>query len=262
MCRFACDLKAMLKIIAGDKAKVLDLDKPVDLKELKYYYQLNDGGGFLVSPVEHCIRAGIDKTLKHLFAELNVRPEMVKFPKLLDSLSIWYATLKFAGPGTLERYLAELKEHMNPFMELLKWLVGMSDYTYVAITFTFQEKLGDLQYGSPEYLKKIDECNCLRRQFNELLGDDGVFIYPTHPTVAPYNIETVARTKDCGYTCIFNALGFPCTTIPLGIGANEKLPIGLQVVANHNQDRLCLAVASELERAFGGWVPPKLSSNV
>lgn len=36
---------------------------------------------------------------------------------------------------------------------------------------------------------------------------------------------------------------------------SEGLPIGIQVVGNINQDRLTLAVALELEKAFGGWVP-------
>lgn len=31
----------------------------------------------------------------------------------------------------------------------------------------------------------------------------------------------------------------------------------LQVVAAPNQDRLCLAVAKELEKGFGGWRPPQ-----
>jgi len=35
-------------------------------------------------------------------------------------------------------------------------------------------------------------------------------------------------------------------------------PLGIQVIANFNQDRLCLAVAEELERAFGGWARPEV----
>jgi fatty acid amide hydrolase 2 len=40
---------------------------------------------------------------------------------------------------------------------------------------------------------------------------------------------------------------------------HEGLPIGVQVIAAPYQDRLCLAVAKELETAFGGWVPPSIS---
>lgn len=38
------------------------------------------------------------------------------------------------------------------------------------------------------------------------------------------------------------------------------LPIGVQVIANEDNDRLCLAVARELEKAFGGWVPPEVEA--
>jgi len=41
---------------------------------------------------------------------------------------------------------------------------------------------------------------------------------------------------------------------------SSGLPIGLQVVSKENNDRLCLAVANELEKAFGGWVPPEVQA--
>lgn len=40
------------------------------------------------------------------------------------------------------------------------------------------------------------------------------------------------------------------------MGLKNGLPLGIQVVAAPNQDRLCFAVARELERTFGGYVPP------
>lgn len=50
-------------------------------------------------------------------------------------------------------------------------------------------------------------------------------------------------------------LHVPATQVPLGLSANG-LPMGIQVVATRNRDRDCLAVAEELERAFGGWKAP------
>lgn len=52
MVRYAVDLKPMLKVIAKkEKLPALRLDEPVDVKKLKVFYQENDLGGFLVSPV-------------------------------------------------------------------------------------------------------------------------------------------------------------------------------------------------------------------
>ena len=54
---------------------------------------------------------------------------------------------------------------------------------------------------------------------------------------------------------VFNLLGLPATAVPLGL--NERgLPLGVQVAAGRDRDHVAIAVALELERAFGGWVPP------
>ena len=47
----------------------------------------------------------------------------------------------------------------------------------------------------------------------------------------------------------------PVTEVPLGL--NEAgLPLGVQVAAGRDRDHVAIAVAMELERAFGGWAPP------
>lgn len=57
------------------------------------------------------------------------------------------------------------------------------------------------------------------------------------------------------YTLLFNILGLPATHVPMGLNG-QGLPIGFSVIAAPYQDRLCLRVAVELERAFGGWQLP------
>lgn len=63
------------------------------------------------------------------------------------------------------------------------------------------------------------------------------------------------KSSGVSYLMIFNTLGLPSTHVPCGFDKNG-LPIGIQVVAAPNQDRLCFAVAEELEKCFGGWIPP------
>jgi fatty acid amide hydrolase 2 len=50
-------------------------------------------------------------------------------------------------------------------------------------------------------------------------------------------------------------LGMPATQVPLGL-SREGLPLGVQVAGRAGADHVTIAVAQELERAFGGWVPP------
>lgn len=82
-----------------------------------------------------------------------------------------------------------------------------------------------------------------------------MLILPTHPTTALRHNEALARGFDAGFSAVFNVLGFPATSCPVGKD-NQGLPIGIQIVANSHQDRLTLAVAEEIERGFGGWSPP------
>ena len=58
-------------------------------------------------------------------------------------------------------------------------------------------------------------------------------------------------------TAVFNLVGVPVTQVPLGLNPGG-LPLGVQVAAAPDRDHVAIATAVALERAFGGWVPPKL----
>lgn len=257
MSRFAGDLKPMLKILSGKNADKLNLDAPVNLSTLKFFYQENDGGSLFVSPVDYDIRMALDNVIRHLQTSLNAKPQRVKISKLKKSLPIWLTNMKEDSIG-FDAQLANLNGRINPYIEMLKWFVGQSKHTFIAIMTAITDRV-NVQYGTPEYYQKVQEKNDLMHEFEEMLGDNGVFIYPTHPTVAPYHNEPIIRPFNFSYTACINTLGLPATAIPLGIGS-EGVPIGLQVVANRNQDRLCLAVACELEHAFKGWVVPAVTA--
>lgn len=101
---------------------------------------------------------------------------------------------------------------------------------------------------------KVD-VETLRNEIRELLGDDGVLLCPAHPTRVPFHGETLLKPFNFLYTAIFNVIGTPVTTVPLGLD-QDGLPIGIQIIASPMNDRITLAVAKELERPFGGWTPP------
>jgi fatty acid amide hydrolase 2 len=96
----------------------------------------------------------------------------------------------------------------------------------------------------------------LAREVEDVIGD-GVLLYPPHPRVAPKHGRTVGRPWVITPTAVFNLLGLPATQVPMGLNA-AGLPLGVQVVAGMDRDHVAIAVALELERAFGGWVPPAL----
>jgi fatty acid amide hydrolase 2 len=140
---------------------------------------------------------------------------------------------------------------------MAKWTIGQSNHTLIALFTALTEKLGH-QPGTPQYERLFSMCQELHDELQALLNEDGIFLYPTHPTPAPYHNEPVLRPFNFAYTAIINVLGFPATAIPLGL-STSGLPIGIQVVGGLHMDRLTMAVAVEMEKAFGGWVPPKIN---
>jgi fatty acid amide hydrolase 2 len=84
---------------------------------------------------------------------------------------------------------------------------------------------------------------------------DGVLLHPPHPRVAPRHGTITLRPLAITPVVIFNLAGVPATQVPLGLNA-RGLPLGVQVAAGPDRDHVSIAVAIELERALGGWVPP------
>lgn len=96
--------------------------------------------------------------------------------------------------------------------------------------------------------------NALVEEMTGMLGD-GVLLHPPYPTPAPRHGATLRRPFALMTTAVFNLLGLPATAVPLGL-TRDGPPLGVQVAAAPGNDHLTIAVALELERAFGGWTPP------
>jgi len=67
--------------------------------------------------------------------------------------------------------------------------------------------------------------------------------------------STILKFTNISYTALFNTLGVPVTQCPLGLN-KDGMPIGVQIVSAPYNDHITIAVANEIEKAFGGWVSP------
>ena len=94
----------------------------------------------------------------------------------------------------------------------------------------------------------------LASELTEAIGD-GVLLHPAYPRTVPRHGTTVGRPWLLASAAVFNLAGVPVTEVPLGL-SSRGLPLGLQVAAGAERDHVSIAVALELERVFGGWVPP------
>lgn len=256
MCRYAEDLLPMFKIMAGPNADKLSLNTKVDLKKLRFFTLPDCGESPLVSPLSEDLRRAQRKVVEHLEADLGVKVKEVRFPDLKYSMDIWTTFMYLPDnegkpPQPFAKFMGEPGPAAWPLWELLKWLVGKSDHTIAAIVLALMERMQSSK-PSQSHLTKKEK---LQKDLEELLGTDGVLLYPPHTKVAPKHHHTIFTFNDCGYTGILNILGLPVTQCPLGLN-EEGLPLGVQVVAGKLQDHLTLAVALYLEKAFGGWIDP------
>ncbi|XP_059210584.1 fatty-acid amide hydrolase 2-A-like [Centropristis striata] len=254
MCRYAEDLLPMLKIMAVPDAHLLKLDEKVDLKKLRFFNLPHDGGSLLTYPVSKEILDAQKKVVQRMEADLGVKFQRVQFPELKNAFHIWHAYMGFPNkegeyPLSMGEMMGEPGRPAWPLWELLKWMVGKSDHTMAAIVVALH---GYVFRPSPFIIQQKEK---LQKDIEELLGTDGVLLYPTHPRVAPRHHHVLLRIYDVCYTAIFNTLRLPVTQCPLGLN-QQGLPLGVQVIAGKNQDRLTLEVALYLEKAFGGWKEP------
>ncbi|XP_072543620.1 fatty-acid amide hydrolase 2-B-like [Salminus brasiliensis] len=252
MCRYAEDLLPMLKILAGPNAEKLSLSTEVDLKKLRFFTVVDDGGSPLTSPVDKQLVEAQRKVAQRLEADLGVKVKEISFPQLKYAYQIWDTYMALPDdegkpPQPFVELMADGGPAVWPVWELIKWLFGKSEHTIAAIVWSIQSAT-----PSQFILQQKEE---LQHSIEEVLGSDGVLLFPSHPLLALKHHHALLTLYNIGYTGIFNILGLPVTQCPLGL-SKEGLPLGVQVVAGKLQDRLTLAMALYLQKAFGGWRDP------
>lgn len=232
------------------------MDRKVDLKTLRFFTVPHDGGSAFTYPVSRELVDIQRKVVQRLEADLGVTVQEVRFHELRYGFQIWETYMGLPDkegkpPKRFSEMIGEPGQPVWPVWELLKWTVGKSEHTMAAIGLALMEMV---RATKPSAFI-IQQKEKLQKEMDELLGTDGVFLYPSHPRVAPKHHHLLFRATDCAYTGVLNILGLPVTQCPLGL-SQEGLPMGLQVGAGKLQDRLTLEVALYLEKAFGGWRDP------
>ncbi len=105
-------------------------------------------------------------------------------------------------------------------------------------------------------VRQLQRGRDLAAEVREVIGD-GVLLHLVSSRVAPRHGRANGRPWLFTPAAIFNLAGVPVTEVPLGLD-RDGLPLGIQVAAGAGRDHVAIAVALELERVFGGWVPPRL----
>jgi fatty acid amide hydrolase 2 len=162
----------------------------------------------------------------------------------------YLATLQ-AGSGGGHRTLELLEESGEPRPSWRGLMRGEGAHTVATRIVLATELL-------PERRPRARELKAAREIVSELLDaiGDGVLLHPAHPSTAPRHGRTFGRPWLLTPAAVFNLAQVPVTEVPLGL-SEDGLPVGVQVAAGRERDHVSIAVALELERVFGGWVPPR-----
>ncbi|XP_015782884.1 fatty-acid amide hydrolase 2-A [Tetranychus urticae] len=263
ICRYATDLTLLVKSFLGDQAeKIPKLDHPVDLSKLKIFY-MEDNGGSSSTPVHPEIKEGIRKLMKCLSDDYHANVTKINIPHMDQAFDIFLNTMKDKPHIPHTQKIANFDGHKNPWLELVKKMVGASDHTLPVIIVSILETcLGDPKSESGRELIRRGEI--IQEKLFSMLGDDGIFIYPAFPEPAINHYTSILKFQNIGYSSLFSLMGNPITTCPIGLSKNEHLPFGVQVMASPFNDHLTIAVARAIEEKLGGWKPPsrvELKSN-
>lgn len=251
MSRYAKDLRTLLKVIVKpEKQEQLKLDEKVDIKNVKVHYINDYPDNSCDKTSQECSNAVL-KVVDYFSKTSNAEPEKVDFHQL-----------QFAGE-LAAIHLLQIDDINDIFdnndscttTEYLRYLTFRSKHTFMPISYSVLKKI--VTSLPKNYKEKIaEDLTSLRNKFQETLGDNGILVMPTYHVEAFKHGDALKYALNNGYMSIFNALGFPVTNCPVTL-TKEGLPVGIQVVGMPYSDKLTLAIAEEIERAFGGWREPQ-----
>lgn len=288
MCRYASDLKPLFKCLMSDKNNpkqdihfkyqpkdigalrsdlIARLDEPVDISALKIlYFDFNQASkltGKQSIKINEEIMTGQQEVLNHFKTKFNCTLEHFNLDKYMKKIMItWQCMIRCANKEARDDYedheLEKLFGIKSLGLEFVKMPLGLSKHTKEALLAMI------VVSAVPEEREKAfalcDKFEAhgqeLRDEIHKALGNNGVLIMPTLPTVAYKHNVSLTKTPDCRFPALFNVLELPVTHATMRLDKQHQLPFGYSIAAAPYQDHLTLAMAEEIEAAFGGWVPP------
>jgi fatty acid amide hydrolase 2 len=250
--RRAEDLMPVLRILAGPDGvdpyvRTATLGDPAEVSIADTKVLLSEDASF--KQVSRELRVARDQAAAAL-EQAGATVETVSMRSMRRALELYLAVLKLeAGVSVADLIVAEGSTHVS-FAAGLK---RKGPHTRALRLLLFSEWLtGKMPQGRLK--KAVAARQAFQDEVTAAIGD-GIMLHPTHPRVAPRHGKTVGRPWVLTSTAVFNLAGLPVAQIPLGLNS-RGLPLGVQAAAGPDRDHVAVAVALELERAMGGWVPP------
>lgn len=252
--RYAEDLPLLLNAIRSQNGPQLQLNKPVNLRDLKFYYINNNSSG-LTDNLGRDMKNALKNMETLIKDNFNIDVEKVKIKNWEKIFEVSVKILvSLNGVFSIYNKPENLGEWKSIWPEVIKKIFGCSNRSFNAMLYGPLKKVNDMLPKS--HIAKMKKCKEeIKNDLLKILGENGVLIHPVFPSPAHWHYEIFYKFLNIEYLLSFTLLGLPVTTIPLGF-AKSGLPVGVQLVAAPGNDHLTMAVAKEMEMFTGGWKPP------
>ncbi|KJH50574.1 Amidase [Dictyocaulus viviparus] len=254
MCRYVEDIPLLVEVMGGDQVVSLNLRDAVDFGKIRLFYMEGIQNTFTIETLSDDMRSSLMKAVAHFEQKYDVEGIRIDLPLMSKAVEMLFVSMQIEGEPKCSQYLKSLKADkgsLNWFSELPKFLTGRSVHTLGALFISFFESVDNRTKNEKTELLRLR--NRLTRQIEEILGDNGILLFPSWPHTAPYHHHNVFTPFDVAYTSVFSALALPVIQCPMGLNANG-LPLGIQIIGTPNSDRLLIAAAKEISDRFGGWI--------
>jgi fatty acid amide hydrolase 2 len=255
LARRAEDLMPLVRLMAGpdgedEVATEMELGDPADVSLEGLRVVVSESG--TLGPTGPELAQARERAAGAL-AAAGAELERVSTKSMRRALEMYLATL-----STEAATVAGLLEDAGTEAPTLRGMLSRGGPHTVATRIALAAERIAARVPDARSKKVIAARDAFITELSETIGD-GVLLHPPAPKVAPKHGGTVGRLWWIHPMIVFNLSGLPVTQVPLGLNG-DGLPLGVQVAAGPGGDHRSIAVALELERVFGGWVPPPLSS--
>uniref|UniRef100_A0A161MRM4 Putative fatty-acid amide hydrolase 2 CG8839-like protein n=1 Tax=Triatoma infestans TaxID=30076 RepID=A0A161MRM4_TRIIF len=158
MARHAEDLTLLMNVLGGERAHSLELDKPVDLREINVFFMEEATNSLVAVPVEKEIKIRMQEAVHYLKTAYGCHTERGKF-ELADSIYIGCALVLALKemPKLLDYSLTKKKGEQNIFFETLKSIFGLSEFSSFGTFFALIQQLNLFSQSKYEMYYKQNE---------------------------------------------------------------------------------------------------------
>jgi aspartyl-tRNA(Asn)/glutamyl-tRNA(Gln) amidotransferase subunit A len=259
----ARDAAAVLSVIAGHDAKdstsvnvpVPDYEKALDdckdLQGLKVGLPEEYWSGGLDPEVEACCKAAVAK-----LEELGATTVPVSLPHTKYAVSVYYIVALAEAGSNLARYdgvrygvrSGKAEELSDLYVESRS--AGFGDEVKRRIllgTYVLSAGYYDAYYKKGAQVRRL-----IRNDFLSALESCDVICGPVSPSTAwglgEKTDDPLQMYLSDIFTLSLNLAGLPGLSVPVGLGADSKLPVGLQLIGPSFGEERLLAVAEQLQQ--------------